>query len=262
MKDSAIKKVSILMCAVMFVMGFSACTKEDEGSGTSDTKSTMPRTTMPTDNYNYSYDGTNNGDMAYYDSENNSYTYDDGYMYDDYMGGDYDMTMPNATEPNTNMKNSPEINTQANSHIVADISTDIFDYGENRLTNLHIACSSIHGYELAVGETFSFNEILGRRTKEKGYEKAIIFKGDETAKDYGGGICQLSSTLHMAALSAGYEIVERHEHSQPVDYAKEGEDATVYYDGLDFKFKNTGDSDIVIKTILHPNTVQVVFEIK
>ena len=65
-------------------------------------------------------------------------------------------------------------------------------------------------------------------------------------ESYGGGICQVSSTLYNAALYANLEIVERYNHSYVVNYVPEGRDATVAYGGKDFKFKNTRSFPIKI----------------
>ena len=64
--------------------------------------------------------------------------------------------------------------------------------------------------------------------------------------DYGGGICQVSSTLYCAALNAGLEITERHSHSKPVGYVPAGMDATVSWQSVDLKFVNNTDYPIKI----------------
>ena len=83
--------------------------------------------------------------------------------------------------------------------------------------------------------------------KEGGYQEAIIFDGHgNKTKGYGGGICQISSTLYNAVLNAGLEVVERHEHSHEVPYIETGKDATVSYGADDFKFKNNSKRVITI----------------
>jgi vancomycin resistance protein YoaR len=111
------------------------------------------------------------------------------------------------------------------------------------------------------GEVFSFNDYLGKRTKEKGYEKAPIIVKTETgakkADGVGGGICQLSSTLYKAAKEAGLEIIERHSHSKKVGYLPLGEDASVSFGYFDLKFKNNKNIPIMIKVAIDNDKLTV-----
>lgn len=116
----------------------------------------------------------------------------------------------------------------------------------DRLTNLALACASINGTCVMPGETFSFNDTVGKRTKDKGYKIATVYQNGEKAEDVGGGICQVSTTLWNAAMKCDYEIVERHEHSLPVAYVDKGKDATVSWGSQDMKFKNTSDQPVYI----------------
>ena len=109
---------------------------------------------------------------------------------------------------------------------------------ENRNHNLTLACVSMNGVVLQPGETFSYNETLGQRTKENGYRRAGAYSGWELVQSYGGGICQGSSTLYCAALYADLEIVQRKNHGFKVGYLDAGLDATVNWGGPDFQFRN------------------------
>ena len=92
------------------------------------------------------------------------------------------------------------------------------------------------------GDVFSFNEIVGPRSYETGYQDAAIYLNGETTDSVGGGICQVASTIYVCALQANLEIVQRTEHMYFVDYVPEGQDATIYWDGgLDFQFRNSTD---------------------
>ena len=121
----------------------------------------------------------------------------------------------------------------------------------DRLTNLALACAAINGTCVNPGETFSFNDTVGKRTKEKGYKIATVYSNGEKAEDVGGGICQVSTTLWNAAMKCDFEIVERHEHSLPVAYVDKGKDATVSWGSQDMKFKNTSDQPIYIVAYLN-----------
>ena len=120
--------------------------------------------------------------------------------------------------------------------------TLIIDDGKNRVDNIELACNAISGKTLNPGEEFSFNTITGDKTQQRGYKYApVIFKGEKTY-GIGGGVCQVSSTIYMAAVNAGLEITEKHSHSESVAYAPNHTDATVVYGEKDFKFVNdTGD---------------------
>lgn len=118
--------------------------------------------------------------------------------------------------------------------------TTIYDAGNtNRASNIALAAKTINGTILLPGETFSYNGTLGNTTKEKGYKEGGAYVGGKVVQAYGGGICQVSTTLYNAALYANLEIVERYNHSYSVSYVPAGRDATVSYGGKDFKFKNT-----------------------
>ena len=125
--------------------------------------------------------------------------------------------------------------------------TTIYDAGNsNRAHNIALAASTINGTVLLPGESFSYNGTLGNTTKEKGYKEGGAYVGGKVVQAYGGGICQVSTTLYNAVLYANLEIVERHNHSYAVSYVPAGRDATVAYGGKDFKFKNNRNYPIKI----------------
>lgn len=128
---------------------------------------------------------------------------------------------------------------------------------ENRVTNLRLACQALNGLVLKPGETFSYNETLGKRTAEKGYRSAPSYSGVELVNTIGGGICQVSSTLYCASLYADLETVERHNHGLAVAYIDMGMDATVSWNGPDLKFRNNGNFPIKIQAEATDNYVTV-----
>lgn len=139
---------------------------------------------------------------------------------------------------------------------VGQASTNIFDNIPERNQNLALAIRAIDGKTLSPGEEFSFNETVGPRTAEKGYKEAIGYdEHGEKKATIGGGICQISSTLYMAAKNSDFEILERHSHSHEVPYADSQNDATVSYGGYDFKFKNNRDKPVTIRISTDKTTV-------
>ena len=118
----------------------------------------------------------------------------------------------------------------------------------NRLRNITIAAMAINGKELKPGEVFSFNETVGKRTADKGYTEAAAYVSGETVLEIGGGICQVSSTIYDCVLHADLEVVERRNHVFTVAYLPLGNDATVNWGTIDFRFKNNTDYPIRIDT--------------
>lgn len=118
---------------------------------------------------------------------------------------------------------------------------------QDRCFNIQKAADRINGYVLYPGEEFSFNGWVGPRNKENGWKKANgISGGKEYTLQYGGGICQVSTTLYGAVLRANLEVTDRRSHSIPSSYADKGLDATVDTSGIDFKFKNNTDAPVYI----------------
>lgn len=100
----------------------------------------------------------------------------------------------------------------------------------------------IDGTILNPGDEFSFNKIVGERTKEKGYLAAIVYTdGGKSESQEGGGICQVASTIYTCTLLADLEVTERAPHMYLVTYVEPGMDATTYWPSLDYKFKNSTD---------------------
>lgn len=142
-------------------------------------------------------------------------------------------------------------------YCLADVETHFSQKKVERTANVRLSAQLINGTILNPGEEFSYNKTVGPRTKERGFKAAAIFAQGEVVDGIGGGICQTSSTLYMAAVKANMEITERTNHSFYVDYAPKGEDATVVYGSLDFKFKNTSEYPIKIVATSKNNYVRI-----
>jgi len=118
---------------------------------------------------------------------------------------------------------------------------------EDRTFNLRLAASRLDGYVLLPGEEFSFNAVVGPREEANGYRVAKVIARGELVDGIGGGTCQISGTLHAAALFAGLEIRERHPHTRPSSYIKLGFDAAVAYPSFDLRLGNPYDFPIVLR---------------
>ncbi|MBQ2942401.1 MAG: VanW family protein [Clostridia bacterium] len=133
--------------------------------------------------------------------------------------------------------------------VLGTYTTSYSSSNANRSHNVALAASSCNEKILLPGEIFSYNETLGRRTAEAGYKMAGAYLNGETVQEYGGGICQVSSTLYISVLKANLKIEERLCHMFRVAYVPMGLDATVDYGTVDFKFSN--DTDFPIKVVAY-----------
>ncbi|MBW9144633.1 VanW family protein [Clostridium sp. CM027] len=147
---------------------------------------------------------------------------------------------PKVTEASLNA-----INTKISSY-----STNFASSQEGRATNIELSTKSINGTLLMPGDVFSFNGIVGERTAARGYKTAGVIVGDKLEQGLGGGICQVSSTLYNAMLTTEILSVERIHHTISSGYIPKGQDATVDYGNLDYKFKNTFEYPIYIEGVI------------
>lgn len=121
--------------------------------------------------------------------------------------------------------------------------------GGNRGSNVANAARKINGKILMPGDTFSFNETVGRRTVANGFKTAPEYQNGQTVDGIGGGTCQVSTTVYSAALYADLKIDKRTNHSMSVSYVPLGQDATVTDGGLDLKFTNNTEYPVKIEAV-------------
>ena len=139
-----------------------------------------------------------------------------------------------------------QIGTEAFPDLLGDFSTTYSTRNSNRSTNIRLASEKINGTVILPGETFSYNQTVGKRTAAAGFKSAAVYSNGEVTTGIGGGICQVSTTLYNAVLLSNLEIVERYNHGFQPGYVKSGTDATVSWGGPDFKFKNNRNYPIKI----------------
>jgi vancomycin resistance protein VanW len=108
----------------------------------------------------------------------------------------------------------------------------------SQIHNVQLALRAIDGKILPPDAEFSFNRTVGSWSADRGYVKAPVSYDGELIPDWGGGVCQASTTLYNAALLAGLDIVERHKHQFPARYAPPGQDAAVAQLDIDLRFRN------------------------
>ena len=117
-----------------------------------------------------------------------------------------------------------------------------------RKNNIRKALESLDGIVLEEGEVLSFNEATGERNQKNGYMQAKIISGGTFVSGFGGGVCQVSTTLYNACLLAGLEILEVHSHSLPVNYVEPSFDAMVNSGSSDLVIRNNSGGKIIITT--------------
>lgn len=117
-----------------------------------------------------------------------------------------------------------------------------------RSENIRLSSQAIDHYVIGPNEVFSFNKVVGQRTKERGYQEAKEIVNQEFVMGIGGGICQTSSTLYNAIEIAGLDIIERYTHSRDIGYVPRDRDATVSWGGPDFRFRNPYDYPLLISS--------------
>lgn len=141
--------------------------------------------------------------------------------------------------------------------VLASFTTEYDPTNESRTHNIQLASDKINGTLIKPGATFSFNDVVGERTAEAGYDDAPVMIDGKLVPGIGGGICQVSSTIFNTALLSGMNIVERTPHFEPVGYIQAGRDATVAWGYLDFKFKNPYQQSVYILSVMNHGTLTI-----
>lgn len=139
-------------------------------------------------------------------------------------------------------------NAKSNSGLVASITLTSPSSGANRNHNLWLACSRLNGLVINPGETFNWFRDHGPASAARGYRQAIVYQGTQSVLGYGGGVCQVSTTIYQAAKAAGLKMEERHIHNKPVSYTKWGNDATVSYGAQNLIIRNNKNYKIKLVT--------------
>lgn len=204
-----------------------------------------------------------NSDMTGYDSATGKFTFSegkDGYTVDEeklstalkecFLGDNFDMAI--EAEGKVTEAEYKEEDYVVMAEFVTNTTAN-----SNRNTNVSLACESVCGTILNPGDQFSYNDVVGRRTAEKGYKPAGAYANGEHVEEIGGGVCQLSSTMYNAAINAGLQVDARTGHSYEPSYVTPGEDATVSYSKPDFKFTNSSSAKIGIKVTFKDRVVTV-----
>lgn len=130
----------------------------------------------------------------------------------------------------------------------SSFSTNFASSSEERKNNIRVALKSLDGVIVEEGEIFSFNNLTGERNEESGYKQAKIITNGTYSLGFGGGVCQVSTTLYNACLLSDLEIIESTSHSLPVSYIEPSFDAMVSFGSSDLKVRNNSGGKLIITT--------------
>lgn len=183
----------------------------------------------------------------------------------DYLKKDNELVVSVFTEIETDTNLSSIISEnigklEAKHTTLSQFNTSFKNTKKSTGNNISLASVAVDQKIILPGEIFSFNNTVGPTTKKRGYMLGRIFIKGKDSKGYGGGVCQVSSTIYNAALLAGLEIIERHPHSKPVKYVPADKDAATSYGGKDFKFKNNKSFPILINSYIQDENIYIAIE--
>jgi vancomycin resistance protein YoaR len=144
------------------------------------------------------------------------------------------------------------------SRMLSSYETDFTGRAGRRAINIRVAADYLNGTIIAPGQAISFNKVVGPRTERRGFVEAPVIVNDEMERGLGGGVCQVASTLHAAAVYGALDVVTRRSHSRPSGYAPLGLDAVVLEDEVDLKLRNPYDTAVMVHAFLpHPHRIRV-----
>lgn len=160
-------------------------------------------------------------------------------------------------EPKTTLD---ETNNLGIKELVAKGESNFSGSPKNRRHNIKVGANKFDKVIIRPNEKFSFNKLLGIVDSSTGYLPELVIKGDETTPEFGGGLCQVSTTTFRAALDGGYPIIARQNHSYRVSYYEPaGTDATVYQPYPDFQFLNDTPHHLLIHTYIEGDNLHFDF---
>lgn len=130
---------------------------------------------------------------------------------------------------------------------ISTYTTEYSSGNPQRVNNIHLLAQSLTNTLIAPGEEFSFNKTIGPRTAAKGYQEAPVIMNGKLVPALGGGICQVGTTIFNTVFFSGLPVTQRTNHSFYISHYPDGRDATVSWDGPDFRFNNDTPAWLLIK---------------
>ncbi|NMO96670.1 VanW family protein [Paenibacillus lemnae] len=142
---------------------------------------------------------------------------------------------------------------------IMEFSTYLGASGPGRVHNVTSAAQAVDGIILKPGDVFNYAEVIAKAQKEYGFREAPVIISGRLVPGIGGGICQVSSTLYNAVLLTGLEVVERRNHSLPVNYVSKGRDATYAEGAINFRFRNNTGKHLLLRAQVIGKSVTIKF---
>lgn len=173
-----------------------------------------------------------------------------------------------ATDVEIPIQETQPMITVEDSELRAQGITEVVTIGESyfagspipRRHNIATGMSKFNGHVIPEGEIFSFNDVLGPVNGSTGYWKELVITGPYTLPEYGGGLCQVSTTAYRGVWERGFPIIRRKNHSFAVSYySPQGTDATIYPPNVDMEFANDGPSALLIQTHIEDNKAYFIY---
>lgn len=141
--------------------------------------------------------------------------------------------------------------------LAGNCTTSFAGSSSNRVNNIVVGANRMNGLVLQPGQAASVSMLLLPRTPENGYLEAGTYLNGEVVQSYGGGICQISSTVYNAVMNAGLTVLQRSAHSMTVSYLPMGQDAAITSSSKDLVFMNPYDTPVLIQTFTQDNLLTV-----
>lgn len=145
-------------------------------------------------------------------------------------------------------KKLPNLVSAQDSHLIKHGNGIDMRLQYNKAVNIRLACKKLNGLIIHPGETFSFWHTVGKTTKRRGFKDGRVIIGDKLIPGIGGGLCNLSNTIHRLILHSPLEVTEFHSHSDALapDEGKRvpfSSGTSVSYNYIDYRFRNNTDED-------------------
>ncbi|MHB9133678.1 MAG: VanW family protein [Armatimonadota bacterium] len=138
---------------------------------------------------------------------------------------------------------------RAGEQVMGNYCTSLQGRTRGQRMNATRAAKALDGVVIEAGHEFSFNKTVGSWSPDRGYVLAPVSYDGELVVDWGGGVCQTSTTLYNAALIAGLQVVERHRHSWAPHYVPPGRDAAVAQRTVDLRLRNPYPTPVRLRVI-------------
>jgi len=142
-------------------------------------------------------------------------------------------------------------------HILIQKTFTISHLSKAQKNNIKVALHKLNGTIIKPKQVFSFNQIIGSREAKNGYQLSNVYLNGKTEKDFGGGICLLSSVLYQSVLLINLKVIERWSHQKIIHSVPIGLDATVWFGQADLRFENNLNFPLKISALIENDKLKI-----